>query len=178
MDNLPAFEIIYDESRHLVYNLALHYLQQPADAQDATQEIFVKIYRHLNKYDPYSASLKTWVYRITVNHCLDHIRSKKSKKRFAFITGLFDKETVEHSPIHFDHPGISLEHKEELRELFELINQLPPKQKTALLLTKLESRSQNETAAIMQISAKAVESLLQRAKQTLAKKMEQKGRIS
>ncbi|MFM9909098.1 MAG: sigma factor [Chitinophagaceae bacterium] len=52
------------------------------DAQDNTQEVFVKVYLHYEKHDPAVASLKTWIYRITINHCHDFIRSKKSKKRF------------------------------------------------------------------------------------------------
>jgi RNA polymerase sigma-70 factor, ECF subfamily len=173
MPTETQFKAIYDEYKQLVYNLALNYLQHTEDAQDSTQEVFVKVYQHLEKHDPATASLKTWIYRITINQCLDHIRSKKTKKRFGFISSLFQKESNEpiHEAIHFDHPGIAAEDKEELQQLFSAINELPENQKTALILTRIEDRPQKEVAEIMNTSVKAVESLLQRAKQTLARKL-------
>jgi RNA polymerase sigma factor (sigma-70 family) len=167
------FEAVYNEFKSLVYNLALNYVQHQDDAQDITQEVFVKIYQHYHTHNPAAASLKTWIYRVTVNHCLDFIRSKKSKKRFGFISSLFHNETNE--PVaeaaYFDHPGVAAEDKEALGQLFTFINELPENQKTALILTKIEDRTQKEVAEIMNTTVKAVESLLQRAKQTLAKKM-------
>jgi RNA polymerase sigma-70 factor (ECF subfamily) len=76
-----------------------------------------------------------------------------------------------HEPIHFNHPGIQLEQKEALQNLFELINQLPIKQQTTLILIKIEQKSLIETANIMELSPKAVESLLHRAKVNLQKKL-------
>jgi RNA polymerase sigma-70 factor (ECF subfamily) len=173
MQNETQFKAVYDAFKLLVYNLALNYVQHTEDAQDITQEVFVKIYRNYQKHDPATASLKTWIYQITINHCLDFIRSKKSKKRFGFISSLFNSESNE--PVvdtaHFDHPGIAAEDKEELQQLLMLINELPENQKTALILVKIEDRSQKEVAEIMNTSVKAVESLLQRAKQTLQKKL-------
>lgn len=168
------FEAVYDEFKQLVYNLALNYTQHADDAQDITQDVFIKVYRHYEKHDSAKSSLKTWIYQITINHCLDFIRSKKSKKRFGFISSLFNSESNE--PItdaaDFFHPGIAAEDKEELQQLLMLINELPGSQKTALILSKIEDRSQKEVAEIMNTSVKAVESLLQRAKQTLAKKID------
>jgi len=173
MQNETQFRVVYDDYKQLVYNLALNYVQHAEDAQDITQEVFVKIYQHYEKHDPATASLKTWIYRVTINHCLDFIRSKKSKKRFGFISSLFKSETNEpvSEAMHFDHPGIAAEDKEELQQLLLCINDLPENQKTALILVKIEDRSQKEVAEIMNTSVKAVESLLQRAKQSLAKKL-------
>ncbi|MBE7171965.1 MAG: RNA polymerase sigma factor [Williamsia sp.] len=172
---ISRFEEIYNEYTHLVYNLALHYTQNGADAEDITQEVFVKVYQHLHKYDPAVASLKTWIYRIAINQCLDFLKARKTGKRFAFITGLFQSSASKpvNDVVHFDHPGIAAENKEELEKLFGLINELPPNQKTALILAKIESRPQKEVAEIMHVSLKAVESLLQRARQTLQKKLDQ-----
>jgi RNA polymerase sigma-70 factor (ECF subfamily) len=172
MPTEAQFKAVYDEHKQLVYNLALNYVQHSEDAQDITQEVFVKVYQHYDKHDPAASSLKTWIYRIAIN-CLDHLRSKKTKKRFGFFTSIFNKESGEplNEAIHFDHPGIAAEDKEELQQLFALINELPENQKTALILTRIEDRPQKEVAEIMNTSVKAVESLLQRAKQALAKKI-------
>jgi RNA polymerase sigma-70 factor (ECF subfamily) len=167
------FKTVYDEFKQLVYNLALNYVQNAEDAQDITQEVFVKVYQNYDKHDPAAASLKTWIYRIAINHSLDFLRSRKTKKRFGFIISLFQKETGEpiQDAAHFDHPGVVAEDKEEFRLLFEAINELPENQRTALILTRIEDRPQKDVAEIMNISVKAVESLLQRAKQALAKKL-------
>ena len=173
MPTETQFKAVYDEFKQLVYNLALNYVQNTEDAKDITQEVFVKVYQHYDKHDPAAASLKTWIYRIAINHSLDFLRSRKTKKRFGFITSLFQKESGEpiNDAAHFDHPGVVTEDKEDLQHLFAAINELPENQKTALILTRIEDRPQKEVAEIMNTSVKAVEALLQRAKQTLTKKL-------
>jgi len=158
----------------MVYNLSLNYVQHKEDAEDITQEVFVKLHQNLHKYDAATASVKTWIYRITINQCLDFVKAKQSKKRFGFITSLFSAASNEPlvEAVQFNHPGIAAEDREALQRLFSIINQLPHNQKTALLLTRMDDRPQQEVAAIMNMSVKGVESLLQRAKQTLTKKWE------
>lgn len=167
------FEEIYHNHKVLVYNLALSYVHNQEDAQDIAQEVFVKVAQRHKSYNPEKSSLKTWIYQITINHCLDFVKAKKSKKRFGFLTGLFNPETNE--PIaeasHFDHPGVALEDKEEVQRLFAIIDTLPDNQRTVLILTKIEDRSVKEVADIMGLTPKAVESLVQRAKQNFSKKI-------
>nr|WP_294893970.1 RNA polymerase sigma factor [uncultured Pedobacter sp.] len=168
-----SFNDIYKRYKNLVYNLSLSYVQNTEDAQDITQEVFVKIYQKLHFFNEEKASVKTWIYKITINQCLDFIKAKKTNKRFAFITRIFNTEpsSPELDIPHFDHPGVQMENKEQLKILFEHINNLPPQQKTAIILVKIEQQSQKETALIMGLTVKAVESLLTRAKQNLLKKL-------
>jgi RNA polymerase sigma-70 factor (ECF subfamily) len=63
-----AFEEIYQRFSTMVYNLALRLAGDPEEAADLTQEIFLRIYRHLGKFRGRS-TLKTWIYRVAVNHC-------------------------------------------------------------------------------------------------------------
>ncbi|MBP6672406.1 MAG: RNA polymerase sigma factor [Bacteroidetes bacterium] len=176
MTNIRSFREVYEEYKHLVYNLSLQYVHHSDDAQDITQEVFVKIHDHLHEHDGSLSSLKTWIYRITINHNLDFIKAKRTQKRFAFITSLFGKDESgnELDPGHFDHPGVLLEDKEELERLFSFIDRLPEKQRTAIILMKIEDRSQKEAAEIMNITPKALESLVQRAKQSLSSMMERR----
>lgn len=157
----------------MVYNLALQYVQNVQDAEDITQEVFVKLHQNLHQFNAETAALKTWVYRITINQSLDFIKSKKAKKRFGFITALFNGDNNE--PVadvaNFNHPGVAAEDKEALQYIFRLINNLPDNQRTAFILARLEDKSQKEIAEIMNLTTKAVESLLQRAKQSLQKKL-------
>jgi DNA-directed RNA polymerase specialized sigma24 family protein len=79
------FQEIYNQFKVLVYNVALNYVQNIEDAEEITQDVFVKINGSLDKFNN-NSTLKTWIYRITINECLDFIKKKNSKKRF-FIFG-------------------------------------------------------------------------------------------
>lgn len=61
----------------MVYNVCLNYLQNIEDAEDVTQEVFVKIHRKLDSFNQQS-SIKTWVYRISINACLDYLKAQKN----------------------------------------------------------------------------------------------------
>jgi RNA polymerase sigma-70 factor, ECF subfamily len=173
MLNELHFETIYNEHKNLVYNMCLHYVLNAEDAQDITQEVFVKVYQRHSQYDSRAASLKTWICRIAINHCLDFLKARKTKKRFGFLSALFHDDSNEpiDNAIEVNHPGITAENKEALQNLLQIIYTLPENQKTVIILSKIESRQQKEVAEIMNISIKAVESLLQRAKQGIQKKL-------
>ena len=157
----------------MVYNVALHYLQNVEDAEEVTQDVFVSVYQNLDKFNS-NSSLKTWVYRITINKCLDFIKYKKSAKRF-FVFGKKTENEYEIQNIStFEHPGIALENKENAQLLFETINQLTENQKTAFILSKLDGLSNPEIAEIMNISISSVESLIFRAKTSLKEKLSNK----
>ncbi len=167
------FEALYNENKRMVYNLALQYTQQVEDAEEITQDVFVTAYQGLSNFKG-DSSVSTWLYRITINKSLDFIKAKKRKKRFAFLTSFFYDESALLKPNLADnnyHPGIQLEDKEALKTLFAYLNELPNNQKTALILHKIEQKSQIEVAEIMSLSPKAVESLVQRAKKSLTKIM-------
>ncbi len=162
------FEQIYNQHVKRVYNLALQYVQNTEDAQEIAQDVFITVHQQHENFRS-EANLSTWIHRIAVNKSLDFIKAKKRKKRF----GLFSVFTPTNEPVHFDHPGVLLEYQEETKLLFEHINNLPENQKTVLMLQKIEGKTMLETSEIMGISHKAVESLLQRAKTNLLKKINQ-----
>ncbi len=156
--------------RQKVFNTAISMVQDEGVAEDITQEVFVTIFRSVLSFNEQS-SLSTWIYRITVNKCLDHLRSKK-RQRFTLFGQLFQKNGEPLSePKTFDHPGIKLEQRENARYLFTAIEELPHNQKTIFILAHIEELPQKEIAEIMNMSLKAVESVLQRAKVNLRKKL-------
>jgi RNA polymerase sigma-70 factor (ECF subfamily) len=167
-----TFEETYNKFSKLVFNLALQYVQNTEDAEEITQDVFVSVHQSLKLFQQ-NSEIKTWIYRIAINKSLDFIKAKNRKKRFAFISSLFHNDSNEliNFSHHFNHPGILLEQKETVGIIFQHINLLPNKQKTVLILSKLEQKSQKEIAEIMNLSVKAVESLLHRAKTNLAKKL-------
>jgi len=165
-----TFQQLYTEYSNLSYNLALNYLQNKEDAEEVVQDVFLSIHQNLSKFEKQS-TYSTWIYRITTNKCLDFIKAQKRKKRFAYIQSIYKEDTIEirHESNEFNHPGIVLEQKESLKRIFDAINTLKTNQKTAIILHKIEHLSQQEIAEIMEISPKAVESLIQRAKKNLNK---------
>jgi RNA polymerase sigma-70 factor, ECF subfamily len=173
MKNEPEFESVYNEHKNIVFNICLHYLLNREDAGDITAEVFVKVYQRYHQYNAGNASLKTWICRIAINQCLDFLKAKKTKKRFGFLSSLFHQHSNEpiSDAVAFDHPGVDAENKEALQNLLQIIYTLPENQKTAIILNKIEDRPQKEVAEIMNMSVKAVESLLQRAKQSIQKKL-------
>ena len=170
-----TFDEIYFEHHKMVFNLALHYVQNIEDAEEITQDVFVKVFDNLNTFKKHS-SLKTWVYRITINQSLDFIKGKNAQKRnFLYSIFSINDSNFKFQPSNFNHPGIELELKEACQKIFEAINQLSDNQKTALILLKIEDKSQAETAEIMNLNVKALESLFQRAKNNLEILLNKKG---
>jgi len=161
------FQEIYSEHSNLVFNLCLHYLQNKEDAQEVAQDVFIKVYDKIHSFKD-NSSLKTWIYRITINTSLDFIKAKKRNKRIFLYSALQidDPNRVIHA-VNFDHPGVLMEDKESVEKIFQALNKLPVEQKTVVILLRLEQKTQAETADIMLKTIKAVESLFQRAKKNL-----------
>ncbi len=155
-----------------IYNVCMSYVFNASDAEELTQDVFMSCINNISKFKEKS-SLKTWLYRIAVNKSLDFIKHKNRKKRFGHIIPLFNKDEQGeiYEPIEWHHPGIQLETQEQMEALYRAIHSLPDRQKTVLILMKIDGRSQKETGAIMNLKTKAVESLLQRAKNSLRIKL-------
>lgn len=160
-----AFHKLYLSFKDQVYNVSLSYLQNEQDAEDLLQEVFIKIYQSIHSFK-HQSSLNTWIYRITINTALDYLRRKKRSSIFNFSSKY---QVNTHT---FDHPGVLLENKENARILFKVIRTLSPNQKTVFILSYIEGLPRQKVADIMQLSLKAVESLLQRAKSNLRNKLE------
>lgn len=155
----------------MVYNTALGIVQNELDAEDISQEVFVKAYESISGFKGES-KVSTWLYRITVTKSLDYLRSRKRKKRFGYVYSLFgpNNEMVINPP-EFVHPGVVSEKKQAATELFKALNGLPEQQKIAFVLTRMEGLGHKEVAEVMQTTVPAIESLLQRAKSNLRKKL-------
>jgi RNA polymerase sigma factor (sigma-70 family) len=170
-----AFRSLVEQYQDLVYNTALGIVQNESDAEDVAQEVFIQVFRSIGTFKS-EAKLSTWIYRITTTRALDLLRARKSKKRFGLLKRLW--ETEEDSPVEniqdFNHPGVSLERKEEAAQLMHAITQLPENQKVAFVLHKLEGLSYLEIAEVMGNTLPAVESLMHRARLNLRKILEKK----
>jgi RNA polymerase sigma factor (sigma-70 family) len=168
--SMAEFQALVEEHQERVRNLCFHFLRNLDDADDIAQEVFIQVYESLGHFRE-EAQLATWIHRITVNKCLDFLKAKKRKKRFAILTSLFgfSEEEEEVIPDPGENPHEKLEEKERVETLHAAINQLPENQKTALTLNKLEGMSNKEIAAIMDLTLSATDALLHRARKNLEK---------
>lgn len=157
-----AFSELYSRYHQKIFALCFHYINHKEEAEELLQDVFVTVHKHVSKFNSQS-SFSTWIYSISVNKCLDHLRYKNAKKRFAFFTHLIEDKAIEtNEPRYAD---------SQTEALYKAINSLSEQQKTALILTQIQELSIKETAAIMHNTPKAIESLVQRAKANLQKKL-------
>ena len=156
----------YEKYKSLVYNLALNYSTNKEDAEEITQDVFLSIFNKMSSFRNKS-SIKTWIFRVTINKSLDYLKAKKRFKRNFMYEGVYINQMDQAEYSNINHPGVLLESKEEVQEIFRCINDLSEDYKTVIILLKIENKTYNEVSDIMKISTKAVESLFYRAKNKL-----------
>ncbi len=154
-----------------VFNIVLSIVQDHAEAEDLSQEVFIQVYQSIAKFRN-EAKLSTWLYRIAVSKALDSERKRVRKKKLAGLmqwVGL--EERRGDATITFHHPGVTIENKERAAILFEAMRKLPGNQRIAFLLVKTEGLRYEQVSDVMGISVKAVEALIHRAKERLRKQL-------
>jgi RNA polymerase sigma-70 factor (ECF subfamily) len=154
-----AFEAIVLRHQNRIYNLCRYMLQDPEDARDAAQDVFLKAYRGLKDFRPES-SLYTWLYRIAVNTCLDY---RRKSRREAFGNEPLTENLVsdERSPHQLYESG-------EIPESIQLtLQKLPEKLRAAIVLREIEELSYEEIAEVLHTSVGTVKSRISRAREQL-----------
>ena len=157
------FAELYATHSRAVYYLALRYLGDPEKAEDATHDVFLKAYR---KWDEFrgDSSHRTWLYRITVNHCLNLRQSWASRN----LISNADDAVWETAPARTDSPLRVLETKELGQRIQGALEELPKEYRLLLLLVADEQLSYDEVAALTDQSADAVRGKLHRARKAFA----------
>jgi len=166
----PAFKILVETYQNRVYSSVLNILQNAAEAEDAAQETFIKIYESINSFKEES-TLATWIYRIAIRKALEKIRMKKNRERLHSILPWWMPIEEKSLDAAYLNPGIKIEHKEKATIILKAISELPNNQRIAFTLVRVQGMKHEEASEIMQISIKAIESLLSRAKENLKKKL-------
>ena len=167
-----AFKTIVEQWKDMVYNTILGIVQNETEAEDLAQDVFIKVFEKISTFKG-DSKFSTWLYRIATTTALDHLRSKKRKKRFGFLQSLGGGNDEKESIPDFNHPGVSLDNKERAAVLFKAIESLPENQKTAYTLHKLEGLSYRDVSEVLNTTVSAVESLMSRANQNLRKELEE-----
>jgi RNA polymerase sigma-70 factor, ECF subfamily len=158
---LGAFEELYQRHSHRLYNVAYRMTGSAADADDLLQEIFLQVYRRLDSYRG-EAALGTWMYRLAVNCCLDHLRSKQGRQQKA--TGfLEDLDAFEPEAPGSWRPDTVLDRM----ELERAITKLPPSYRAAFVLYDVEGLEHHEVGDMLGIAVGTSKSLVHKARTRL-----------
>ena len=167
-----AFKAIVEQWQDMVYNTILGIVQNETEAEDLAQDVFIKVFEKISTFKG-DSKFSTWLYRIATTTALDHLRSKKRKKRSGFLQALSGSSDEKEQIPDFHHPGVSLDNKERATVLFKAIEALPDSQKAAYTLHKLEGLSYRDVSEVLNTTVSAVESLMSRANQNLRKQLEE-----
>lgn len=172
--NTTDFTTLVERHQKLVFNTCMGFVHDADEANDLTQEVFISAFQKLSGFRGQS-SFPTWLYRISVNACLTHLRDKKKRRSlFDRFLGRFGGDILEINPFpDFDseNPEQAMINAEGESAIRDALDSLPERQKAAFILSKYDNLPQKEIAEIMHLSEGAVESLLQRAKAGLHKKL-------
>ena len=162
--NQKDFERLINKYQPNVFRVSIGLLHNKEDAEEVTQDIFLKLYYSLAGFNKRS-SFSTWLYRLTINSSLNFLKRKKRRHFWTSLPGIVHLGSGDSNP---ERRMICRTDSELIRHA---IDRLPGKQRLAFVLTKYEELSQKEVAAIMKISEGAVEQLVLRAKNNLRKKL-------
>ncbi len=156
-----------------VYATCYKFFLNEEDAKDLTQEVFIEVFESVKHFKEES-QLSTWIYRIASNKCLDEIKRRNRKKRLVNIANKIGLESLQNLLASDANPVKELLIKEELKAVLAAMNKLTDQQRTAYTLSKVESYSNKEIAAILSLSLSATEALIKRAKQKLLEELKKK----
>ena len=146
-----------------MYRLCASLLEQPADAEDATQEVLLRVLDKARSFGGRSR-FSTWVYRLTVNHCHNHRRQNRRRAHDSLALVEPDQQPSSDQP----GPRETLQRAEERHQLRALLAQLRPDHRDVLTLREVEGLSYDEIAEVLQIPSGTVMSRLSRARAQLA----------
>lgn len=156
-----AFQILVDSGISRILAVARRMLGDDMEAEDVAQDVFLRLWRQADKWEGGRAKVSTWLYRVTVNSCIDRLRARR-------------EDTVKELPelAHQATQEQAMEEEDLQRYMDEALQALPERQRTALVLFHYEDLSMSAVSEIMDASVEAVESLLGRGRRTLKKDLE------
>lgn len=159
-----AFDALVRAHADNVVNLCYRYLGSYDDADDAAQEIFMKVHDRIEGFR-FDSAFSTWLYRITVNHCLDIRKSAAWRERQNSISR--DTEIVYVRPGHDDTPEIHYQQREREEIIQKALLELPEKERLCVILADMENKSYHQIADETGMKKGTVRSTLFRARKRL-----------
>lgn len=178
--DVEAFEKIIEEHHNIVYSIALRMSGNETDAFDMAQEVFIKLYRNLSKFDGHS-KLSTWIYRVASNTCLDEL--KKRKRLWNNTKSLNEEMETKDDSVVLEIkdtkplPEEQIENSEIKEILNNAILKLSNQHKEVIILRDIEGFSYEEIADIIGCGVGTVKSRLSRARSSLRKILKDYGEL-
>ncbi len=158
-----AFKTLVERYQRKVYSICYGMLKNQEDSMDASQETFIKVFRYLEKFN-FQSKFYTWLYRITVNVCIDQIRKNSKRKNVEYDDTYSRPAEVGDENILPSTLGLNPEKaygRKELREkMLEALEQIPEKHRTILILREAEGLNYDEIASVLEVSKGTVMSRL------------------
>lgn len=172
-----AFQQLFEKHIAGVVGFATQFVGARARAEELAQDVFLQIYRTRERYLP-RARFTTWLYRMVANACLSETRRADYRGRVQSIDQPSERGGDDPAP-RIEIPTRSTEDaflsRETLDKMQRALTDLPPQQRAAVLLARVEGMSYEETAASLSCSVSAVKSLIHRATRTLRERMREDG---
>ncbi len=168
-----VFEQLVKRNLNNIHALVYRFLREPSLIDDITQEVFLRIYRSADKYEP-KAKFSTWMYRIVANLCFNVMRSRR-RGRMISLESAGEEDHLRRDVPDSTQPGPQdqMDKAELCEQVRGAIGELPENQRIAVILNKYESKNYEEIAAVLNLSTMAVKSLLSRARSNLRSRLRQ-----
>lgn len=169
-----AWEEIVQRYNRRIYNICYRFAGSADDAQDLTQEVFIKMYRTLNSYDMERGAFMTWVTTITRNLLVDHFRKSKQDR----VTDSIDAAPSEHedaTPLsdkiqdRTPTPDASAQSRETRETVHRALQKLSPDVREAVILRDLQDMDYREIATVLRVPEGTVKSRINRGRAELAR---------
>ncbi len=169
-----AWEEIVQRYHRRIYNICYRFAGSPDDAQDLTQEVFIKMYRTLNSYDLGRGAFMTWVTTVTRNLLVDHFRKSKQDR----MTDSLDTVTSEHEdamplseqiPDKAAPPDRGVQSREMREAVHRALQKLSPELREAVILRDLQDMDYREIAGVLRVPEGTVKSRINRGRAELAR---------
>ncbi|MGA4577614.1 RNA polymerase sigma factor [Limisphaera sp. VF-2] len=167
-----AFETLLQRHAPAVLNLVTRTLQDPVEAEDITQAVFVQVWKSAHRYEP-TAPFRTWLFTIARNLCLNELRRRARHPAEPLEPPSAESEAPQRTlpDLHAAPPTEALLQAELEEKIEEAIAALPENQRTALLLCRQGDWSYEEIAQVLGCSISATKSLIFRARETLKRRL-------
>jgi RNA polymerase sigma-70 factor (ECF subfamily) len=175
LDDRPgAFQHLYDRYRDRLVHFIIRKTGDPDRAQDLVQEAFIRVTRHLHRFDT-SKKFSTWVYTIASNLSKNELRNR-SRSPLVLFQKLQNSFEDDHRPLQFEDSSMrpdSLYRQRYLRKIVEeTVDELPEHHRLVFRLRELEGKSYEEIADITGVNLGTVKSRLHRARSSFAQRIE------
>lgn len=160
--NSNAFSVLVNRYKDLVFTLAYKMVKNREEAEEVSQDVFIKIFKSLNKFKG-GSKFSTWIYKITYNTCLDYL--KKSKKENSIV---YVEDFSEHQVKAIETVLENIDEKERIQKIQDCLQSLPSEEAFLLTLYYFDDQSVEEIAKIIECSANNVKIKLFRSRKKMA----------